>query len=257
MRSARTHTQRPRNHSIPTFERPSIQEQLAPHPLDDPRLFGAGRPSATQNPPEEPHEPYEHAHESYEHAHAPLARALDAPFINFRTLRVLGSVGLEYLACSERDSLDLFDISRIFIWLTLHDLRRAFGGETPDTRTCGDVGVITLRPRLVNALTTHKDNLERLGIEFTELSPTSIVPNRLPRPLWEIDVTQAFQRISEGLNNQPVDDFPRVRALAEQTLALLNLPAETPNLSNYDLRMMLAGLDEIEPDDLWRIVVMG
>jgi DNA mismatch repair ATPase MutL len=92
--------------------------------------------------------------------------------------------------------------------------------------------------------------LEEIGLTFAQLSATSVMIRTVPRSVWEIRQATLMQEIEEILKQKALEQFSE---RVESALAKHSLPDEMPGLSAYDMRAMMASLDEVNVHVGWSV----
>jgi len=127
---------------------------------------------------------------------------------------------------------------------------RALGPE--GTRGLVDAEPTNLGARQVKALKVHEDCLEAIGFVCQVVSPTSVLLRDAPRNLWDVDPAALVKTVAEAVMNH-AKRRTSLQAAVEMAMARVYLPPKPPPMSPYDLRSLLASLDEVEPDNEWQV----
>ena len=249
---------------VPTSALRAPEPALPPHPEDDQRLPSGLRPfertpvfdlDASETPGGAQGNLWMAADSAGEESPtgdgkvSPLAQKMALKAGRFRDLRVIGQCRGRYILAEFGGELTVVDQHAAMEWLIQYDLSLSAHPDGGQTRPLETPVMVELTRAQVAALDGSMDALNALGLCLTPMSPTAVAIRSVPAPLNQANPKALIEAVADEASRRRAESDPLHsirRVIARQHVGRRATP-----LSLYDMRSILAALDEVELSEAW------
>ena len=189
---------------------------------------------------------------AHTHSHAPKPVSSEQgrqllPVERFRDLHVLGQFAKTYVLCEGKGELVVIDQHAAHERITLHELQKQRAERLGNPQRLLSPQVIELAPGQVQHLIDHQDLLDQLHLVVEPMHGSAIGVRAIPGLLKDVDLATLLSDLA--------DDFAAGRSTATAdeiidhilaTMACHNSVRAAQDLSDYQMRALLAALDEVD-----------